>query len=217
MTIYFVTSTGTEIGKTYLTCRLIAGFRACGMSVDAVKPIISGFDPAGAADCDAGLIIRALGREITTEAIDHVSPWRFAAPLSPDMAAEREARRIALEPVAEFCRNGAGDCRIVEGAGGVMSPLGYNFTNLDLITALDARVLLVAGTYLGTISHTLTACSALDARGRVPWAVILSDSGANPVAPDETAHTIQRFAEVQVHVMGRNAEAPAALIEAMTT
>lgn len=215
MTTYFVTSTGTEIGKTYLTCRLIAGLRARGVAVDALKPVVSGFDPVEAANSDAGLIVRALGREATTEAIDHVSPWRFAAPLSPDMAAEREGKRIALERVAAFCRGGAGDCRIIEGAGGVMSPLGRDFTNLDLIAALDVRVLLVAGTYLGTISHTLTACSALSARGRAPCAVILSDTGVNPVAPDETARTIQRFADVPVHVMGRGAEAPAAFIEAM--
>jgi dethiobiotin synthetase len=87
-----------------------------------------------------------------------------------------------------------------------MSPIGRDFTNIDLIAALDARVLLVAGTYLGTISHTLTACEALAARGRKPWAIVLSESDDSPAAPDETARSIGRFVDTPIQFLPRHGE-----------
>lgn len=203
----FVTSTGTEIGKTYVTCRLIEGLRANGASVDAIKPVLSGFDPADAAASDSGMILRALGRQVDTANVEAISPWRFKAALSPDMAAEREGARLTLEEVAAFCRKPRASVTLIEGAGGIMSPLGHDFTNLDLIAALGASALLVAGTYLGTISHTLTACEAVR-----PAAIVLSESQQSPVDPEETVATLARFTDVPIHIVRRNASIPQRLI-----
>jgi dethiobiotin synthetase len=218
MTAYFITSTGTGIGKTYLTCALIEAFRRRDVAVDAVKPVISGFDLDTAEESDTGLILRALGLPVDLPRISEISPWRFRWPLSPDMAAAREGRSIALDEVAAFCRTAIEieeSVSFVEGAGGIMAPLGAQATNLDLITALDVRVVLVAGTYLGTISHTLTACEALAARGREPWAIVLSESEDNPVPPGDTAQAIGRFVAAPIYLLPRDAPAPDDLVEAM--
>ena len=163
------------------------------------------------------MILRALGRPVDERSIAQVSPWRFSAALSPDMAAAREGKSVLLDDVAAFCGEAARRRGIVlvEGVGGVMSPIGRDFTNLDLIAALDVRVVLVAGTYLGTISHTLTACAALSARGRTPWAIVLSESDDGPVSPSETAQSIGRFVDAPIYVLARHAEVGADLAERM--
>jgi dethiobiotin synthetase len=214
MTSFFVTATGTEVGKTYTTCGLIKALRSRNIPVAALKPVISGFDPAQAHASDTGLILQALGKQVNEHSVAEISPWRYHAALSPDMAAAREDRPINLDALVAVCASAANTDRItfIEGAGGIMSPLSPRFTNLDLIDAIDAHVLLVAGTYLGTISHTLTACEALKARGREPWTIVLSESLESPVPPAETARAIARFTEVPIIVVTRNSAPPSELL-----
>ena len=87
MTTLFVTATGTDVGKTFVTVKLVAELRAARRSVLALKPVASGFDPKNVAATDTGVLLDALGLTATPANLDSVSPWRFAAPLSPDMAA----------------------------------------------------------------------------------------------------------------------------------
>jgi dethiobiotin synthetase len=215
---YFVAGSGTDIGKTYVLCRSIEGLRTRGLKVEAVKPIVSGFDPAAAEASDPGLIARALGVALTGESLDRISPWRFRAALSPDMAAAREGHEIALDRVLAHCRNAssrAADIIFAEGAGGVMTPLNESNTFRDLIVALDWPVLLVGGAYLGAISHVLTAYEALQKRSRVA-AIVLSASSDNPVDPHETADCVRRFAgTTPVHLIGRNEAASEAFLDAL--
>jgi dethiobiotin synthetase len=215
---YFITATGTGLGKTYLTCGVIDALRRRDIAVDAVKPVISGFTRDTARASDSGLILQALGRSVDDAALDEISPWRFRAALSPDMAAEREGAVVPAGAVGAYCaralENADGVC-LIEGAGGLMSPMGRTFTNLDLIALLDVRVVLVAGTYLGTISHTLTACAALSARGREPWAIVLSQSLDDPVTPGETAASMGRFVDAPIYLMPRDGGVPDDLAEAM--
>jgi len=194
MTTVFVTATGTGVGKTFVTAKLVAELRAARRSVRALKPVASGFDVADVAASDSGVLLDALGLPATEEHLDDVSPWRFAAPLSPDMAAARERRTIPFDELLEFCRAPRPvDVTLIEGIGGVMVPLDEEHTVLDWIAALGAPVLLVAGSYLGTLSHTLTAAAALRARDIEPVAVIVSESEQQPVPLAETADAIRRF------------------------
>ena len=90
MTAIFITATGTDIGKTFVAASLIGHFRQMGRLVEAIKPVVSGFDPAQAATSDPGVLLKALGLPVTAPQIERISPWRFRAALSPDLAARRE-------------------------------------------------------------------------------------------------------------------------------
>ena len=177
MPALFVTGTGTDIGKTYVTCALILALKARGAAVDAFKPVVSGFDPADAAGSDPARLAAALG---DPGAVFRIAPRRYRAPLSPNIAARLEGQVLALDDMvidAVARTAGARDgLLLVEGAGGVMSPLTDTETNLDMIAALGAPVLLVAGSYLGTISHVLTALVALRAANARVAAVAMSES-----------------------------------------
>jgi dethiobiotin synthetase len=162
--------------------------------VRALKPVASGFDAAQPADSDAGALLRATDLSCRAANLDAISPWRFAAPLSPDMAAAREGRKIPFSELLDFCRApSTADVTLIEGIGGVMVPLDAEHTVLDWIAALGAPAVLVAGSYLGTLSHTLTAAAVLRARGCTLAAVVVSESLDSPVAPEETAAAIGRF------------------------
>jgi dethiobiotin synthetase len=194
MTTLFVTATGTGVGKTFVTAKLVAELRAARRSVRALKPVASGFDAADIAASDSGVLLDALGLPPTAEHLDDVSPWRFAAPLSPDMAAARERRAIPFDELLEFCRAPRpADVTLIEGIGGVMVPLDREHTVLDWIAELGFPVLLVAGSYLGTLSHTLTAVAALRARGIEPAAIVVSESEEQPVPLEATTQVIRRF------------------------
>jgi dethiobiotin synthetase len=196
MTAIFVSATGTDVGKTFLTAGLIRHFRAQGRSVDAIKPVVSGFDPAAPAGSDPAALLAALGRPFTTEEIGRISPWRFAAPLSPDQAAEREGRAIEFDAVTAFCRTTMAARRghlLIEGIGGIMVPLDANRTVLDLMTELRLPILLVAGSYVGTISHTLTALQVLVRRNLDIAAVAVSESLGSAATLEDTVAAIARF------------------------
>ena len=201
MTAVFVTGTGTDVGKTFLSAALIRHWRAAGHAVAAYKPVVSGFDPATQQASDPGVLLGALGRPITD--IETISPWRFAAPLSPNMAAAREGRTLDFEAIVEFSHRAATSAErvLIEGVGGIMVPLDERHTVLDWMSTLRLPVLLVAGSYLGTISHTLTALRVLAQRNLTVGAVAVSES-AVPGAPlDETVATIARFADL-IEVVG---------------
>lgn len=211
MTTIFVTASGTDVGKTFVTRRLVAELRAAKRRVQALKPVASGFDPAAVAASDTAALLEAQGLGATPANCDAISPWRFRAPLSPDMAAERERRSVPFDTLVSWCRTTAerADVTLIEGIGGVMVPLDGSHTVLDWIAALGAPALLVVGSYLGTLSHSLTAVAALRQRGVELAGIVVSESAAQPVPPAETAATLARFVPaVAVRVLPRAAPVP---------
>jgi len=196
VTAIFITATGTEVGKTQVVASLIRQFRQMGRSVEAVKPIVSGYDPAQAAASDTGILISALALPFSPESIDRVSPWRFRAALSPDLAARQEERTIDVDAVVTFCQNAIsqrGDLLLIEGVGGIMTPLAGHRTSLDVMMALQLPLILVTGSYRGAISHTLTALDSLFRRDMNVLATIVSETPGSALALDDVVSAISRF------------------------
>ena len=199
MPAVFVTASGT--GKTYVAEALLGQWRASGRTVAVLKPILSGYDPAEAAGSDTGRLLTASGVEITPKSIDLVSPWRYAAPLSPDMAAAREGRNVPVDDVIAYCAaaiaeaDEAGMSLLIEGIGGVMVPLDETRTVADLIAALGIPAILVGGSYLGSLSHTMTAYEALRSRNIAVDCIIISETPDSDVPLAETRDVLARFVQ----------------------
>ncbi len=196
MTAIFITAAGTDVGKTFVAAGLIRLLRGKERGIEAIKPVISGFDPARAGDSDCGVLLRALGLPLSEEEIEDISPWRFAAALSPDMAARHEGKEIDFDQLVAFCETATDEAEgdmLIEGVGGVMVPLDQKNTVLDWIATLEIPSLLVTGTYLGSISHTLTAFEVLDAEDCDVAAIVVSESEDSHVPLFETVATIARF------------------------
>lgn len=198
MAAYFVTGTGTDVGKTFVTCGVIRAFRARKRPVTAIKPIFSGFDPKNFSESDPALLLKALGRPATLEEIAHISPWRFEAAMAPDMAARKEGREVDFEGVLDFCRReikAHAGTLLIEGAGGIMVPIRGRDTFIDLIQELDTPAVLVTGSYLGALSHTLTCMDVLNQHFIKVAAIVVSESKESTVPLADTVETIARFAE----------------------
>jgi len=197
MAAYFVTSTGTDIGKTFVTAGLIRYLREAGQAVRALKPVVSGYDPSVVETSDPAVLLAALGRQVSADEVEAIAPWRFRAPLSPDLAAAREGRRIDFGDLVAFSRqtvDAENGMLFIEGVGGIMVPLDAERTVLDWMAALQIPLLLVVGGYLGTISHTLTALDVLATRHLKVAAIVVSESERNPIELDDTVASIARFA-----------------------
>jgi dethiobiotin synthetase len=204
MSAVFVTATGTDIGKTFVTAALIRQARGQGHAVHAIKPVVTGFDQSDWSNSDPAVLLAALARPITLHEVDGISPWRFKAPLSPDMAGRREGRAIAFAQLIEFCRDALRrhpGLVLIEGIGGIMVPLDEHRTVLDWMSVLRIPVLLVTGTYVGTISHTLTALEVLARRNLDIAAVVVNQSEQSTASLEETVATFKRFADC-IEVIG---------------
>lgn len=216
MTHIFVTASGTDIGKTVVSEILIRQLIAKGKEIAALKPVLSGLEGVPLEETDSGRMLSAMGTEISEDAIAAITPWRFDPPLSPDMAAVRAGQNLDLLDLMNFCLAPKGkDHVLIEGAGGVLVPINTTATMSDWMQSLKARVelkvILVVGSYLGTISHTLTALESLKTRDLTPAVIVVSTSEVNPVPVEETAEVMARFAgNVPIAIVPRleNAEAP---------
>jgi dethiobiotin synthetase len=193
---YFVTSTGTDVGKTFVTAGLIRYLRTSNQAVGALKPVVSGYDSSVVETSDPAVLLGALGRPVSAQEIAAIAPWRFRAPLSPDLAAARENRSIVFDELISFSRDAVArnnGILFIEGVGGIMVPIDAKRTVLDWMAALGIPLLLVVGGYLGTISHTLTALDVLAQRKLSLAAIVVSESERNPVELEDTVASIARF------------------------
>jgi dethiobiotin synthetase len=205
MPALFVAGTGTDVGKTYVTAALLRALAGTGR---ALKPVVSGYDEAAPAGSDPALLLEAMGLAVTRDALDRISPWRFAAPLAPNQAAKLEGRSLDAEEIIAFCRAGMAAGRealtLIESAGGIMSPLDDALTMLDLAQAVAAPVLLVAGSYLGTISHTLTAVEVIMGARLNLHAIVVNESEQGPSLQDAVDEIAYRLPGVSVTPLARN-------------
>jgi dethiobiotin synthetase len=219
MQSYFVTATGTDTGKTFCTAGLLRAARAAGWDLAAIKPVLSGYDPTSPAGSDPAMLLAAMERAVTAETVAQISPFRFFAPLSPDMAAAREGQQIDPTEVTDFCRASIAETPaglLIEGVGGVAVPLAPEYLVADWIAALGLPAILVAGTYLGTLSHTITAADFLLRRGITIAALLLNDHTQGPVPAAETAASLASYIAAPCHVIPADA-GPAAFQPVLQT
>jgi dethiobiotin synthetase len=192
----FVTGTDTGVGKTEVAAALVAGFRARGLDVGAMKPAQSGVEDGLPTDADR--LREAAGG---ADPMELVCPYSLAAPLAPAVAARLEGVEISLDHVLacarELSRRHA--ALVVEGAGGLLVPLTARETYADLAVALGMPVLVVARAGLGTVNHAALTCEALRARGLAVAGVVLNRATAatDPSEPHNAAE-IERLTGARV-------------------
>ncbi len=199
---FFVTGTDTGVGKTLVSCGLVWFLRDLGKKVAAMKPVETGCtEHRGALLAeDASRLSDACQYQ---GPIDDICPYRFRLPLSPEAAARAEGRKIDLNRILDaHAKLAAGaDYVIVEGAGGLLVPLTEKMDTAGLIGRLKAKVILVAGSRIGCINHTLLTLEALDRRGLKTAAVILNRIGA-PEDPSLASNLEDIRARTKIPVLG---------------
>jgi dethiobiotin synthetase len=160
----FITGTDTGVGKTYVGCLIARSLYAAGLRVGVYKPVASGCRREGdtLVSDDALALWRAAGEP---GELAHVCPQRFAAPLAPHLAARAEGKEVD----AELLRTGLdywrsrSDALLVEGAGGLMSPLTDDNYVADLAAELRFPLIVVVRNALGAIHQALATLVTAEA------------------------------------------------------
>ena len=193
--ILFITGTDTGVGKTVLAGWLTRCLRQEGVRVAALKPVCSG------GRGDARRLRAAAGGALT---LDEVNPWHFRAALAPLLAARREKRRVTLAQVVAHVRRMQQrfPAVLVEGAGGLLSPLGEDFDSRDLIVALRATPIVVGPNRLGAVNQILLVLAALP-RGFSRRAQVVLTSLKRPDAASRGNPRLlaERLGRRRVHVL----------------
>jgi dethiobiotin synthetase len=209
----FVTGTDTGVGKTVLSAALLAAMTAAGERVSAHKPAVTGLDEHEQAD-DGPAQSWPADHELLAAAArmpaDEVTPLRYGPAVSPLLAAELagealQARRVLAAGAAAVAdRENAAGTVIVEGVGGLLSPLAENLTVCDFAVALRLPLLIAARPGLGTINHTLLTLQCARAAGLDVRAVVLTPWPEQPSRLERSnLQTIARFASVEVDTLAR--------------
>jgi dethiobiotin synthetase len=201
----FVTGTDTGVGKTILSAALLAAMALAGEPVRAHKPVVTGLDePTGAWPPDHELLASAAGMMP-----DDVAPLRYGLAVSPHLAARLAGERIDPACLLAAARAAAGveapaeertaRTLIVEGVGGLLTPLADDYTVRDFAVALGLPLLITARPGLGTISHTLLTLQGARTAGLDVRAVVLTPWPEQPSELERSnRETIARMGEIEV-------------------
>ena len=173
-----MTGTDTNVGKTVFAALATVYLRQNGFRVAALKPLCSGGRE------DARILHAAAGKVLS---LSEVNPWHFRAPLAPVLAARKEKKKVRLREVVAQIRRVARQFEVVvvEGAGGLLSPMGEDFDSRDLIAALGATPVVVGANKLGAVNQVRLVLEALPRAAARKARVVL----VNPKKPDAASRT----------------------------
>jgi dethiobiotin synthetase len=184
-----VAGTDTGVGKTFVAAALARALQRRGARVVAVKPVESGCGEGPRDREDGALLAVATGQAHPREAL-----VRLRAPVTPALAADLEGvtlDRAALTARVRDLGDGA-DVVLVEGAGGLLSPIGWDWDLTTLARALDARVLLVGADRLGVLHHVHATVQVLLDTWLLPIGVVLSAPAAADASTGTNAASLRR-------------------------
>lgn len=190
---FFITGTGTDIGKTFITAGIAAKAVEAGLKTALVKPIQTGTDEYPSDVQTIHAMVPGLYPLDATLAV----PFQFKLAASPHLAARMEGKQLKINEIVRHCREleqlTEPDLMLFEGAGGLYVPLNDTDTMLDLIARLGYPVILVADALLGTINHTMLSVMALRGAGIKIAGVIINNmpENENLIATDNVATIAQ--------------------------
>ena len=198
---FFVTGTGTEVGKTVVAAVIARSLAAAGARVAVFKPAESGLEDG--TEPDHALLRRAAG---STQPDDEIAPYRYPEPVSPHLGAELAGARINPARLQAAARRASGraDVLVVEGVGGLLVPLTLGYLVRDFARDLGLRLVIAAEPGLGTINHTLLTIEAARAVGLDPALVVLTPWSGDPcVVERSNRDAIERLGSVRVEPLPR--------------
>jgi dethiobiotin synthetase len=198
---FFVTGTGTEVGKTVVAAAIARSLAAAGLSVAVFKPAVTGLEEPG--ETDHALLRRAAG---SGQADEEIAPYCYEPPASPHLAAELAG--LPIDPVRLLAAaqeaGGRADALVCEGVGGLLVPLTPDYLVRDLAAELGLPLAIAALPGLGTINHTLLTIEAARGAGLEVAMVVLTPWPASPSRVERSnRETIASLAGVRVETLPR--------------
>ena len=155
----FITATDTNIGKTYVCAGLAYALKKLDIDVGVMKPFACGIkQKIGFSSSDLTILTKAA---IVDDAENVMNPFFFPIPASPYTAAKSFGAKIDIGHVMQCFRklDKIHDIMLVEGIGGIMTPILKDYAIIDLIKDLMANTIIVTSSKIGTVNHTILTCN----------------------------------------------------------
>jgi dethiobiotin synthetase len=179
----FITATNTNVGKTYTTLKLIEIFSLLGYKVGVMKPIESGVTDIAE---DATLLlerVKLYNDDFLDLSVDDIAPIQLKLPAAPYVA--NALKQIDLNIIKDAHKKLSAKCDLllIEGAGGLYTPINRDFFMIDLISLFDAKTLLVCSNKLGCINDALLNINTLKSKNiDFIWAINQRDEEFNLIS-----------------------------------
>ena len=193
----FVTGTDTDVGKTVFTAAFLAWLRRHEIPSIGFKPLASGSRE------DAERLYEAQQRQVP---IDIINPWHFAEPIAPLLAARQEGRRVTLEALAGHVEAASQGLQfsVIEGAGGLLSPLMEGTDAPQVIDRLDAAPVVVAVDRIGVVGQVRLVWAALSPAVRARAQVVLMEAPGPDASTASNRALLGEYIEPQrIHAFPR--------------
>ena len=175
----FISGTNTEVGKTFITENIIKIFESKGIMVNPYKPIETGciVKSSKLLPHDSTIFFKAIHKRIT---LDQINPYRFIEPISPAAAIKRSRKKIYISSYVKKLKDlPISDITIIEGAGGLCSPLASDGYNIDLIKRINIPTILVAKDEIGVINNVMLSINMLKKYRIKVLAIVLNRKSNN--------------------------------------
>ncbi len=198
MKSYFVTATDTEIGKTVITAALAFALKNKGIDVGVMKPFACGAQQnQGFKSEDVQLLADAA---VVTDPEDLINPYFFPVPASPYTAANKLGASIDVNLVLQKFEKlqALHDMVLVEGIGGILTPIQKNYFVADLIKDMNLETLLVTSAKIGTVNHTLLTCDACKRYGLRLQGIIINNYDTTGYDAAELAKDLTNLTGIKV-------------------
>jgi len=155
MTSLFVTGTDTDVGKTCVTAGIVSYLSKMKINIGVMKPFASGYKAtADSVSDDVKILMKYSG---VSDPVDIINPYFFEIPTSPYDACKQLNFEIDISKVVDSYKQltSIHDVVIVEGIGGIMTPISKNYFVSDLISDLQMNTIVVTGSKVGTVNHLM--------------------------------------------------------------
>lgn len=218
----FITATGTDVGKTYVSALIIKKMREAGFNCGYFKPVLSGVEEKDGKliDSDCNYVVKTA--KIPVEADECVAYWWKEA-VSPHLAAKRAEQEININRIkSEFEKKTKEyDYLLIEGAGGITCPLrlenGEKYLLKDLIKELDTPIVIVADGGLGTINSTLLTVEYAKANNIKIAGIILNNFNPDSFMHQDNLKQVEYLTGVKVVAVVEEGQKDIKLLEELWT
>lgn len=189
----FITATGTDVGKTYVSALIVKAIREKGINCGYYKPALSG--DVYPNDCE--YVLKTAG--INKDANNYVS-YKFKPAVSPHLASQLENNPIELNKIiSDFNRiKIEHDYVLVEGAGGIVCPFSDNLLLPDVIKALGLDIIIVASASLGTINSTVLTAEYAKSHGINVKGIILNNYNEKDLMQIDNKKMVEKLTGIKV-------------------
>jgi len=192
MKSYFITATDTGVGKTTVTSALAACMQKLGINVGVMKPVATGIaQKTGFKSSDVSILYRAVK---VNDSEDDINPIFMPSPISPYDASKvldlKFDKKIIFEKFTKL--QSRHDMMLVEGIGGILTPLSRDYFVADLIKEMSLETIIVTRATLGTLNHTMMTVNTCHDR-KIPITGIIVNNY------DENAGLAEKNAPITLH------------------